>query len=447
MGQISGKTVLMGMAGAVGVVATTQIPAVQGAVGQLHVLEGEETQTGSKEQTVSQTAANSGIRTKAKVVNEKAAKPASVKVTESADQPVADVAGSASAAVVSDAPDTPAESAVIADAASANVKPAATTAVTVQDGDTLSSIAAQFSTTVDAIRAVNSTDLSLLQIGQVVYVPTDSATGSAVVTATAAQQPVKPVTQVNLVTKTSTATVLQNVASVGPVSDVVASSSATMAETSVASDVAEVPATDESVASEEQTAVATDDSTSANDTDATNDASLTTDDATTNDATVDEAPVADTTPSAPAAASQTPAASTPAADANYTNAGSLTAAQRTAVVNYALQLTNENIPYVWGGKTPAGFDCSGLVSYVLANAAGVSIPAYTVSQEAYTTMSTDISSAQPGDLLFWGTKGATWHVAIYIGHNQYVAAPADGYNVRVETISQYFMPDFVGVLN
>ncbi|GMA69282.1 gamma-D-glutamate-meso-diaminopimelate muropeptidase [Leuconostoc litchii] len=115
-----------------------------------------------------------------------------------------------------------------------------------------------------------------------------------------------------------------------------------------------------------------------------------------------------------------------------------------AVIALAQQLVSQNIPYVWGGSTPStGFDCSGLVSYVFQNAAGVSLPHSSVSQEMYTKKKL-VSQAQPGDLLFWGTPGASYHDAIYIGNNQYIAAPEPGLNVRVETISDNFMPTFAG---
>ena len=86
--------------------------------------------------------------------------------------------------------------------------------------------------------------------------------------------------------------------------------------------------------------------------------------------------------------------------------GGLTSAQRTAIVNAALKYAGQDIPYVWGGKTPAGFDCSGLAAWVF-NDAGLSLPSYTVSEEAYVS-TTDVktpadvmATAQPGDLLFW----------------------------------------------
>lgn len=115
-----------------------------------------------------------------------------------------------------------------------------------------------------------------------------------------------------------------------------------------------------------------------------------------------------------------------------------------AIIALAQQLVAQNIPYVWGGETPStGFDCSGLVSYVFKNAAGISLPHSSVEQEMY-TQKKSVSQAQPGDLLFWGTPGASYHVAIYIGNNQYIAAPKPGLNVRVETISPNFLPSFAG---
>ncbi|MFK8200734.1 NlpC/P60 family protein [Leuconostoc mesenteroides] len=115
-----------------------------------------------------------------------------------------------------------------------------------------------------------------------------------------------------------------------------------------------------------------------------------------------------------------------------------------AIIALAQQLVAQNIPYVWGGGTPStGLDCSGLVSYVFKNAAGISLPHSSVEQEMY-TQKKSVSQAQPGDLLFWGTPGASYHVAIYIRNNQYIAAPKPGLNVRVETISPNFLPSFAG---
>ena len=114
-------------------------------------------------------------------------------------------------------------------------------------------------------------------------------------------------------------------------------------------------------------------------------------------------------------------------------------------MSLAVKLANANIPYVWGGASLSGMDCSGLVDYVFQNAEGISLPHYTVSLESCVSQHS-VAEAQPGDILFWGNHGSTYHCAIYIGNNQYVAAPQPGQNVEIETISPYFMPSFAGTV-
>ncbi|KRL04894.1 C40 family peptidase [Liquorilactobacillus oeni] len=112
-----------------------------------------------------------------------------------------------------------------------------------------------------------------------------------------------------------------------------------------------------------------------------------------------------------------------------------------SVVGAALSLTRMGIPYVWGGESLSGMDCSGLTAYVYSQF-GVSLPHNTVAQEGYVTYES-VSQAQPGDLLFWGSKGGSYHVAIYIGGGQFVHAPTEGKNVSVGSIGT-FAPSFAG---
>ena len=114
-----------------------------------------------------------------------------------------------------------------------------------------------------------------------------------------------------------------------------------------------------------------------------------------------------------------------------------------SVVAVAQSLTQQNIPYAWGGDDLAGLDCSGLVRYVFQQAIGKTLPHSSVAQEGYVQKKA-VADAKPGDLLFWGTPGASYHVAIYIGNQAYVTAPGPGETVRVETISSAFMPSFAG---
>ena len=88
------------------------------------------------------------------------------------------------------------------------------------------------------------------------------------------------------------------------------------------------------------------------------------------------------------------------------------------------------VPYVWGGASPRGFDCSGLVMYVYAQL-GISLPHYTVSQWDVTE-SISSSQMQPGDLVFFDNLG---HVGIYIGGGQFVDAPHTGSVVRIDSLA------------
>lgn len=110
-----------------------------------------------------------------------------------------------------------------------------------------------------------------------------------------------------------------------------------------------------------------------------------------------------------------------------------------AVINVAKQQIGK--PYVWGGKGPTGFDCSGLMHYAFANGAGKEIGGWTVPQESAGTQ-VSINNLKAGDLVFWGSRGATYHVGLYLGNNQYLHAPQPGQNVTIASISSYFMPSF-----
>lgn len=160
-----------------------------------------------------------------------------------------------------------------------------------------------------------------------------------------------------------------------------------------------------------------------------------------------------TTDYSTAAASTSSSSTSEQAGANSTTVAADTTASTNSssdlttgsVVSLAVKLANANIPYVWGGASLSGMDCSGLVDYVFQNAEGISLPHYTVSLESCVSQHS-VAEAQPGDVLFWGNHGSTYHCAIYIGNNQYVAAPQPGQNVEIETISPYFMPSFAGTV-
>jgi peptidoglycan DL-endopeptidase CwlO len=116
-----------------------------------------------------------------------------------------------------------------------------------------------------------------------------------------------------------------------------------------------------------------------------------------------------------------PASSTPTAVA--ANVASSTSAN--AVIANAKQYLG--VPYVWGGSTPSGFDCSGFVSYVY-RSVGISLPRTSSAQQNVGTR-ISLNQLQPGDLVFRGSPA--YHVGIYIGGGQYIHAPQTGDVVKI----------------
>jgi cell wall-associated NlpC family hydrolase len=97
------------------------------------------------------------------------------------------------------------------------------------------------------------------------------------------------------------------------------------------------------------------------------------------------------------------------------------------------------VPYVWGGASPSGFDCSGFVMYVFSQL-GVSLPHSSYSQYG---MGVPVSrdQLQPGDLVFFNGLG---HVGIYAGGGSFIHAPHTGDVVKVSSISGWYSSTYVG---
>lgn len=125
-------------------------------------------------------------------------------------------------------------------------------------------------------------------------------------------------------------------------------------------------------------------------------------------------------PARPVAPAPAPAPPAPAPPAPAPPAPPASSGAGAVAMSYALSKTGNPYYYAWGGNGPLGYDCSGLTQQAFASA-GVSLPR-TAAQQYFAVRHIPLSQMQPGDLVFWGSGAAIWHVAIYIGGNQVVNA-------------------------
>lgn len=98
------------------------------------------------------------------------------------------------------------------------------------------------------------------------------------------------------------------------------------------------------------------------------------------------------------------------------------------------------VPYVWGGTTPEGFDCSGLVQYCYREVFNIELPRTTYYQ-CDVGVEVGFEELLPGDLLFFDDGGDVHHVAMYLGDGYYVEAPHTGDVVKITAMNDK-LPDF-----
>jgi cell wall-associated NlpC family hydrolase len=99
-------------------------------------------------------------------------------------------------------------------------------------------------------------------------------------------------------------------------------------------------------------------------------------------------------------------------------------------VSYAKRFLG--VPYVWGGSSPRGFDCSGLVRFVYGHF-GITLP-HSSYGDFDLGRSVPRRDLRPGDLVFFNGLG---HVGMYIGAGRFIEAPYSGANVRITTLASY----------
>jgi cell wall-associated NlpC family hydrolase len=115
---------------------------------------------------------------------------------------------------------------------------------------------------------------------------------------------------------------------------------------------------------------------------------------------------------------------------------------RQSIVNLAYQTLGTR--YQYGGSSPKeGFDCSGLMTYLHKNGAGVKIPR-TAAQQRQRSRTLRYSEIQAGDLLFFKTSSKSNHVGLYIGNRQFIHAPNRRSKVKITPMDNaYWHSKFV----
>jgi cell wall-associated NlpC family hydrolase len=112
------------------------------------------------------------------------------------------------------------------------------------------------------------------------------------------------------------------------------------------------------------------------------------------------------------------------------------------VVLYAFSLIDTG--YRFGGKNPeAGLDCSGMVSYIYGQAAGLKVSG-SAADIARNGRPVPRQGLKPGDLVFFNTMNRSYsHVGIYIGDNRFVHAPATNGRIRIDSLgARYYAERF-----
>ena len=312
-----------------------------------------------------------------------------------------------------------------------SAKANADTTVTVQSGDTVWGLSQEYQVSMASIVQANQlANPDLIYVGDQLTIPTSAAKSSQKASSATAQQTAAAAPTSQATSASATAITVTLPLSATP--SAATSSSAAQLATTSANQLATTPRVENngstsvsSLAAAPATSTANVTTTAVNVASTTPVTSTPTANNSTNTATAGT-PVASTAPTTSAAAGTATNGVT-----TYTPSEAVARAQSV-----------EGTPYVWGGNTTSGFDCSGLVQW----AYGLSSDYRTTyQQQALGTHQYDIANAPAGAIYFWGSDSAPYHDAIATGNGNYIAAPDVGQTVSTSSIN-YYTPSYYVVV-
>lgn len=326
--------------------------------------------------------------------------------------------------------------------------------ITIQSGDTVWGLSQKYNVSMgEIIQANHLQNPNLIYAGDSLYIPTSAAKSvtRTPVSASSSVASQAPAASSQASVTTSVSAVSGSVSSSANVATSSVNSVATTSANSVDSRAATSDSSANNILPTNIVALQTNGSSSVPSANAATSAGQVTSAATTTTTTnsnVTASSAVSTNTTATSSAATSSATTTTVNSATSTSTTTTTATSTNGLTTYssseAISRAQSVIgtPYVYGGNTTSGFDCSGLVqwSYGLSGSYRT-----TYQQQALGTHHYDIANAPAGAIYFWGSDSAPYHDAIALGNGSYIAAPDVGQTVKTETISE-FTPSYYVVI-
>lgn len=317
--------------------------------------------------------------------------------------------------------------------------------ITIQKGDTVWGYSQRYHVTMgDIVKANNLKNPNLIIAGKTIYIPTSDASSASSMAVTASSTATSTATSATSANSAPSSSVTSSSASevATDTSATSAVSSAVVSANSAADSSATSTTSATSVASASSAVASANSAVSASSDSATSAvaSSATTSSSASATSTANTTMVTVSATSASSASSLTASSTTTTSTTTTSASGVATYSAAQAVARAESVI---GTPYVYGGNTMSGFDCSGLVQW----AYGLSSTYRTTyQQQALGTHHYDVENAPAGAIVFFGSDSAPYHDGISLGNGTFIQAPDTGQTVKITSMSAY-TPSYYVVIN